>query len=518
MKDVINVIKNITQIKITINKMLIGIIFLLIFWQYIFNRSFYLDEAALALNFVERDYLGLLKALDHRQSAPVLFLWITKFFSDFLYADISFRFFPFVCCCVSLYFLYLILEEMEEKYKIDKNYITIFLLLLLSNSIFYKYSTEFKQYSCELMICTVLYWCLLKEYYRAAILWLCFGIGLCNITPILFGTVFTLICYKYKQMSYRNLIAIGFLSLIYFALLFWYLDYFYLSNETRKYMESFWHYAFAKDHVWNFSFYVWLFQRILVIDYTLFFNTIFKEESIKYLCMILPIIVLILQIIGVLALIKLKNKTPLILICCPVLIHLGLSYFDKYPFDTRLLYYQLFTNIALLAAGIHSIKHKFVQYLFLSLSFISFIFNYPYQYEEVKKQLITTGEKIKKDEVLYVFLDIRLVVEYYLKDEFLKSNLNRDLLIIGTYNFMAKENLNKDIERLEGKNGYMVFANVNNMSSRKSAFDFNKEILLGGQSLETDETFLIKHLKNHNINKIGNVYKSNLYNIKSINH
>jgi hypothetical protein len=37
------------------------------------------DEARLAFNFVERDYRGLLRELNHEQIAPLLFLWIEKF-------------------------------------------------------------------------------------------------------------------------------------------------------------------------------------------------------------------------------------------------------------------------------------------------------------------------------------------------------------------------------------------------------------------------------------------------------
>ncbi|MEM6255318.1 MAG: hypothetical protein AAF821_20585 [Cyanobacteria bacterium P01_D01_bin.156] len=47
--------------------------------QYLSNRSLWFDEVSLALNLLERDYFGLLRALDYNQAAPPLFLWIEKF-------------------------------------------------------------------------------------------------------------------------------------------------------------------------------------------------------------------------------------------------------------------------------------------------------------------------------------------------------------------------------------------------------------------------------------------------------
>jgi hypothetical protein len=48
---------------------------LLVYWL---NFPIWRDEASLALNFVERDFRGLLRELDNFQVAPLLFLWIEK--------------------------------------------------------------------------------------------------------------------------------------------------------------------------------------------------------------------------------------------------------------------------------------------------------------------------------------------------------------------------------------------------------------------------------------------------------
>ena len=46
--------------------------------QYLPGRSFWLDEAALLLNILEKDVWGLMGMLDHAQSSPPLFLWAQR--------------------------------------------------------------------------------------------------------------------------------------------------------------------------------------------------------------------------------------------------------------------------------------------------------------------------------------------------------------------------------------------------------------------------------------------------------
>lgn len=47
-------------------------------WTYLRNPSLSFDETMLSLNVVSRSFLGLLRPLDYAQTAPVLYLWLTK--------------------------------------------------------------------------------------------------------------------------------------------------------------------------------------------------------------------------------------------------------------------------------------------------------------------------------------------------------------------------------------------------------------------------------------------------------
>ena len=62
------------------------------------------DEAFLAVNFLDRGYLDLLRPLDYSQVAPILFLWIElTSVRLFGFSEWSLRFFPAVCGLASVF-------------------------------------------------------------------------------------------------------------------------------------------------------------------------------------------------------------------------------------------------------------------------------------------------------------------------------------------------------------------------------------------------------------------------------
>ena len=74
--------------------------------RYALNFPLWSDEAFVAANFLDRDYLGLLRPLDYGQICPVLFLWVERALVGLLgFSEATLRLFPLVCgvACVFLF-------------------------------------------------------------------------------------------------------------------------------------------------------------------------------------------------------------------------------------------------------------------------------------------------------------------------------------------------------------------------------------------------------------------------------
>ena len=154
---------------------LIGTIARLNVWVH--NRSFFIDEANLARNIVEKSFPDYFDSLDYEQYAPPLFLMETKIVTAILGTrDYSFRIIPLISGIASLIILFLLLRDWEEK-----SIATIYALGLLSFSIMaIRYSTEFKQYSSDALLTLLLIWFAWKDRlkpleWRTVVFWIIFG-------------------------------------------------------------------------------------------------------------------------------------------------------------------------------------------------------------------------------------------------------------------------------------------------------------------------------------------------------
>ena len=80
--------------------------------QFIFNRSLWTDEASLALNILNAGYLELLIPLESGQVAPIIFLFLEKFFSILIpNSDYGLKIVPLLSYFASLFFFYKILKQ-----------------------------------------------------------------------------------------------------------------------------------------------------------------------------------------------------------------------------------------------------------------------------------------------------------------------------------------------------------------------------------------------------------------------
>jgi hypothetical protein len=71
--------------------------------RYLMNFPLWWDESFLAINFLRRDYLGLLKPLDYGQVCPLLFLWVELTVVKLLgFSEWSLRLVPLICAVASV--------------------------------------------------------------------------------------------------------------------------------------------------------------------------------------------------------------------------------------------------------------------------------------------------------------------------------------------------------------------------------------------------------------------------------
>ncbi|NET33294.1 MAG: hypothetical protein F6K19_14950 [Cyanothece sp. SIO1E1] len=116
--------------------------------QYFYNRSLWSDEAALALNIVNRSYAELLEPLDYNQGAPIVFLLIQKFAVQLLgNNEYALRLIPLISGIIALF----LICRLAKLWLLPKSIPLAMLLAVGLRQIIY-FSTEVKQYSSDVAI------------------------------------------------------------------------------------------------------------------------------------------------------------------------------------------------------------------------------------------------------------------------------------------------------------------------------------------------------------------------------
>ena len=133
--------------------LVLGFGFVLRFRSYFQNNSFWLDEAMLVLNIIQRTFSGLVQPLDYDQGAPIIFLWIEKL-AQILFGnnELSFRLFPFLAGCIALILFWLLVRKLNQPVG------AIFALLMLAcGRYFVFYGVQVKQYIVDVLITLLIY-------------------------------------------------------------------------------------------------------------------------------------------------------------------------------------------------------------------------------------------------------------------------------------------------------------------------------------------------------------------------
>jgi hypothetical protein len=405
-------------------------------WQYLFNRSLWLDEASLALNILDKDFIDLLKPLDYKQVAPILFLLIEKTFSTLNPgSEYGLRLFPLISYWISLYFFYQVLKIVFRN-----SYTHILALsLFVFNSILIFYSSEVKQYMTDVMVLTTMYYFLLKNYRNPVNRYLLLGIlgltaiFLSNISPIILASCgFYFLC-EYIFLKKNELIKAGLTS---FAWLIAFGIYYYIfihEHPTRNSMITYWSNAnaFLPLNPSNPNFFKFVSAKsVMLSKFILHFNLIKFQFPILIILAILSAII--------------RKKTLLIaLLIFPVFLHLLFSAFKLYPFDNRLILY-LYPVIIIVIALLLDHLIEFSTLLFkirkmtilailipLVLFFLLLKKEFPIQKQEIKKSIQYIEENTRKHEKIYIYGNAKRAYAYYERINYV--NFSDRIIIGGSY-------------------------------------------------------------------------------------
>ncbi len=330
---------------------LVGIIYRLVLWW--MNRGMYIDEANLARNIYERNFLGLTRPLIYEQFAPPLFLFITKINTIlFGFDEKVFRLFPLLSGIATL-FLFV---------KIAHQFITLKslwypLVLLATGAIYLRYSTEFKQYSSDAFIS-------LLVVYTAT------RLSINTTKPILFLMVWILLGSLAIWLSMPSVFILAGVGAYYFAEIIRTKTYkltYLLIFIALTWLLQFGYYYFAilqpqSQSNYLQQFHHWYFLDLLPESFNAFkahngllLKGLFEAMSGKLLLSL--ILNIILYITGIYYTVKI-NRNMLFLLFLPVILTLVASALKAYSLMDRLMLFYFPLGLLLLGKGLDFFMQK----------------------------------------------------------------------------------------------------------------------------------------------------------------
>jgi hypothetical protein len=339
----------------------------LVLWQ--LNRGLFIDEANLARNIYERNFLGLLQPLMHEQYAPPLFLWITKInVSVFNYDERILRLYPLFSGVLSLFLFYHLLKKF-----INVKSIWYPLCLFATGAIYLRYSTEFKQYMPDtfitlVLIITAIHFDITKtKPLKFFLIWFALGSLVIWLSmPSVFILTAIGVYFFIQALLQQNkkmliiLIVIGVIWLLQFA-------YYYLKilapQANSDYLQNFhkWYFIDAFPSSFDaFKNHNWLLLKGLT-------------EALGGKIAVSLVLNLLLTVIGIFVLVKTKNLKGILLFIPVVLIYIA-SAIKSYSVMDRLMLFYTPLWLILIAVGFDYLmksKYKIISWIVIVLAIIS---------------------------------------------------------------------------------------------------------------------------------------------------
>jgi hypothetical protein len=434
--------------------------------RYLFNRSLWLDEAALALNILNRSFSELLRPLDYNQGAPIGFLMVEGLFVQ-AWGDSEYvlRLFPLIAGIASLFLFYRV-----ASYFIDAKAIPIALGLFgISEPLIY-YSSEVKQYSSDVAIVLLLYWIYSslppnRPTIRGPVL-----LGIAGAIAIWFShpSVFILAglgasvaIFAFVRKDWERL------GRFFIAYLLWTVSFTFCYFVSLSHLSK----NQALLNFWSNDFMP--FQPLLFAQW--FHNSFFGIFGDPVGLSLLGMAAFAFLTGGV----SVFRKDPerFFMLISPVLIALFVSGFHKYPFGGRLLLFVVPIVLLLIGEGAGQITDRTSPHSpIVGILFIGLLFYHPFvsatyylfkprMNEEIKPVIRYLKEHQKNGDVLYLYYASHLAFKYYQK----RYGYEDDDYVVGVVSRGNVANYREELNRLRGNERvWILFSHV---SSEGAAYE-----------------------------------------------
>lgn len=394
-------------------------------FQFIFNRGLWTDEAALAINIISRDYIGLTRPLDTFQIAPILYLWLVKTSILLLPpSEWSLRLLSFLAYLVSLFLFWRILQRLVK----DKLAVYIGLALFVFNNKLWYYSSEIKQYMTDVMVALVMLYLVVegKPGQPRRMLWL----TIAGVVSIYFTNVAVVILPMvalFILLEEREPLRAPFLTSFLFCCVAWgvafLFNYFLFLHDhpSKPHQQILFAQSFPPTEVfsrYSLAFFEHTFS-VLKRDFGFGQNNIHIDskvfEYVHYGVMLLLLLNFLWQ--------GLRFRSQLLLLCIPLLLHVVLAYLKLYPIAIRIMLYQ-YPLIAIMAAlgaehwlrAFSSFRKAMTVVVYAGIASLAFLFirvQLPKELEESRPVFAHIGAHTSKRTPIYCYMAGNSILESY---------------------------------------------------------------------------------------------------------
>lgn len=313
------------------------------------DRSLLLDSLNVARNIGERSMIELSRPLSYEQSAPLLFLWISKLITSiFGITHYSLRLLPLMAGVLSL----LLFADISKRLLKNPFYIIV-LFWFGTHQLFARYATEYKQYMVDVFAALLIIWVVLKvkevnthnwwklSFGGTVIVWL----SMPSIFVLISAVLYLLIVqYKNGKSIMPLLITVGFLILSFVVNYLIILSPVIGSNHMQNFHSSF----FLEGRIFNLG--------SLIHDFGLIVGQarmIVGKSGLAIGAVLLSIV------IATFVSIKQKRYEHILLIL-PIIGAFGASLIGKYSIIERLMLFSLPLSILIVMLGMQYVYQRAV--------------------------------------------------------------------------------------------------------------------------------------------------------------